>query len=94
MAARIGARAVIGQGEEFQNAPLRRPGEVGHGLAQFAFLVGMFHEVGLVDDVDEVLRFRDAPEHAVHAQPQLPFPVAGFTEHQKVGFAQVGVGAA
>ena len=54
----------------------------------------MLDEVGLVDDVDEVLRFGDAPEHAVHAQAQLPFPAAGFTEHEKVGLAQICVGAA
>ena len=50
----------------------------------------MLDEVGLVDDVDQVLRFGDAPEHAVHAQAQLPFPSAGFAEHEKIGLAQIG----
>ena len=41
-----------------------------------------------------VLRFGDSPEHAVHTQSQFPFPMADFTKHQEIGFAQIGVGAA
>ena len=38
-----------------------------HGLAQLGLFVGVFHEVGLIDDIDQVARFGDAPEHPVDA---------------------------
>ena len=66
---------------------------MGHGLAQFLLFVGVFDQVGLVDDIDQVARFGDPPEHTVHTQAQLPFVVADLAVHQNIGFAQVEVRA-
>jgi len=38
---------------------------MGHGLAQLFLFVRMFDQIGLVDDIDQVARFRHAPEHPV-----------------------------
>ena len=65
---------------------------MGHRLAQFDFLVGIFDEVGLIDDIDQIARFRDAPEHPVDSEANLPFTFAQRAVQQQVGFAQVGVG--
>ena len=47
-----------------------------------------------LDDIDQVLRFGDPPEHPGDARPQLPFAVADFSEQQQVGFTQIRMGAA
>ena len=64
-----------------------------HGLAQLDLLVGMLDEIGLVDDIDRIAGFGDAPEHPVDAQAQLPLAVAGLSEQQQIGFAQIDMGA-
>ena len=84
--------AVERHGEEFQHAPVRRPGEMGHELAHPALFVRVVGQVDLVDDVDQVMEFGDAPEHPVDAEPRLPLAVAELAEQQEVGLAQVGVG--
>ena len=63
-----------------------------HGLSQLGLLVRMFDEVGLVDDIDQVVRFYDTPEHLIEAEAQLPLVIANFAEQQQIGFTQVGMG--
>ena len=53
---------------------------MGHGLAQFQLFVGVFDEVDLVDDIDQMARFGDPPEHTVDAQAQFPFIIAEVPE--------------
>ena len=65
-----------------------------HELAEAGLLVRVFDEIDLVDDVDEVLRLGDAPEHSVDAQPQLPLAGAAHrAEQQHVRLVQVPVRA-
>ena len=91
--ARVDTRTVIRQPEEFQGTPIAGPRDVDHGLPQLHFAVGMFEEVDLVDDIDQVLRFGNAPEHPVHAQPHLPFALAELAEQQSIRFPQIPMGA-
>ena len=67
---------------------------MGHGLPELGFFVGMLDQVGLVDDVHQVARFGDSPEHPVRAETQLPFAVAELAEYKQVGFTHVEMGAA
>src|SRR5690606_31687695 len=78
-----------GQQEQFQVAEGGNPGEVHHGLAEVVLAVGIFHQVDLVDDVDQVNGFGDAPEHLVDPGPQLPVPF----DAVPVEFADISVGA-
>ena len=82
------------QREEFRHAPLAGQGEVDHELPELGFFVGVLDQVGLVDDIHQVARFRHPPEHPVRAEAQLPLAVAEFAEHQEVGLPHVEVGAA
>ena len=66
---------------------------MGHGLAQLGLLVRMVDQVGLVDDVDQMARFGDAPEHPVDAEAQFPFAAAQRAAQQQIGFAQIAMGA-
>ena len=66
---------------------------MGHGLAQLGLLVRMAGQVGLVDDVDQMARFGDAPEHPVDAQAQFPFAAAQRAAQQQIGLAQVAMAA-
>ena len=87
-------RTVIGHTEYFECAPVAEPGGVRHRLSQFGLSVRMLDEVDLVDDIDQVLRFGDAPEQLVDAQAQLPTALADFAEQQQVRFVHIEVGAA
>ena len=78
--ARKGADAVIGQPQYFHHTPIARPGEMHHRLPQLGLSGRMFDEIDLVDDIDQVLRFGDAPEHLIDAHAQFPFAVADFAE--------------
>ena len=66
---------------------------MGHGLAQLGLLVRMAGQVGLVDDVDQMARFGDAPEHPVDAQAQFPFAAAQRAAQQQIGLAQIALAA-
>ena len=90
--ARIGEPPMVGHAEQLQRPPIARPGEVGHGLSEPHFLVRMLNEVDLIDDVDQVLRFGDAPKDAISAQAQFPLVVPNVAEQQQIGFAHVEVG--
>ena len=91
--ARKGALAVPGQPEQLQRPPVPRPGEMDHRLTQLGLLVRVFHEVGLVDDIDQGTRFDDTPEDSIDAQAQFPFVFADIAVQEKIGLAQIGVGA-
>ena len=88
-----GARAVPGQPEQLQCPPIPRPGDMDHRLTQLGLLVRVFHEVGLVDDVDQGTRFDDAPEDSIDAKTQFPFVFADIAVQEKIGLAELGVGA-
>ena len=60
-----------GQHEEIHRAPVARRAEPDHGLAEFVFAVDVFDQVGLVDNVDQVLGFRHAPEYLADARRHL-----------------------
>jgi len=76
IAAREGAFAKTRQQEQFDIAKSRNPGEMNHWLAQQFFSVGALHQVDLVDDIHQMHRLRNAPEHLVGAQfPVLFHPV-------------------
>ena len=92
-AAREGAQAVVGDREQLGRAPVAGEREMGHGLAQLGLLVRMVDQVGLVDDVDQMARFGDAPEHPVDAEAQFPFAAAQRAAQQQIGFAQIAMGA-
>ena len=51
----------------------------------------MLDEVDLVDDVDQMLRFGDAPEHLVGTDAQLPAACTDVAEHQQIRFVQIEV---
>ena len=74
--------------------PVAEPGDVRHGLSQLGFAAGVLHEVDLVDDVDQALRFNDSPEHLTCAEARFPAAAAGVTEQQKIGFPHIEVGTA
>jgi hypothetical protein len=58
-------------------------------LSQLVFPVRVFHQIGLVDYVDQVLRLGDSPENPVDAKTQLPV-----LAHMKpVKLAQIEMGA-
>ena len=78
--ARKGAGAVIGQTQYFHHTPIARPSEMDHGLPQLGLSGRMFDEIDLIDYIDQVLRFGDAPEHLIDAHAQLPFAVADSAE--------------
>ena len=65
-----------------------------HRLAELFFLVGALDEIGLVDDIDQMTRFGNAPKHLVDAGAQFPFAVLEFAEEQAVGLADIPMGAA
>ena len=52
---------MIGQSEHFRRAPLAGPRGMHHGLAQLDLLVRMLDQVGLIDDINQVVRFGDSP---------------------------------
>ena len=86
---RKGALAVPGHEEQLQRPPVGGPGAVRHELAELGLLVRTLDQVRLVDDIDEVAHLRHAPGDPVHAEAQLPFPVAGLAVKQQKGFPQV-----
>ena len=90
---RKGAGTVVGQAENLDHSPIRGPGEMGHGLAQLFLFVGVFDQIGLVDDIDQVARFRHSPEHPVDPEAQLPFTAVALAEPQQIGLAQVEMGS-
>ena len=63
-----GAFAEAGQDEEAEVAPVAQQVQVGHGLAQLVFRVDVLDQVGLVDDIDQMARFGDAPEDLADAE--------------------------
>ena len=64
-----------------------------HRLAQLGLLVRVFHEVGLVDDIDQGTRFDDTPEDSIDAHTQFPFAFADIAVQEKISLAEIGVGA-
>lgn len=90
---KVRERCPVVSPNKLQLPPVPRPGKMDHQLAHLGPLVRVFHEVGLVDDVDQGARSDDAPEDPVDAQTQLPLAVADVSVDEKVGLAQVGVGA-
>lgn len=60
--------------------------EIHHRLAKLVFFVEIFHQIGLVDDIDQMPGFRDPPKDPVDACDE--FPVArpvGPAEGSQVG---------
>ena len=51
------------------------------------FSVNVFHEVRLIDDVNQVIAFRDSPEDLVQTDVQIP----GVTFDRPVGFPDIGM---
>ncbi len=72
---RKGSLPEAGQHEEPEATPVTVKVEIDHGLAELVLAVDVLHGVVLVDDVDQVARLRDAPEHLVDPNDQVP-PVA------------------
>ncbi|MDA0229775.1 MAG: hypothetical protein O3B21_06255 [Proteobacteria bacterium] len=64
-----------------------------HRLAEFFLLIRALHQIGLVDDIDQMTRFGNAPKHLVDAGAQFPLAVLEFTEEQAIGLANVPMGA-
>ena len=93
VAARKGTLAVPGHREELQGPPFPRPGGMEHRLPQLGLLVGVRHEVGLVDDIDQGTHLDDAPEHAIDTQADLPLVLSDIAVHEQVGFSEIGVRA-
>ena len=60
-----------------------------HRLAQLLFAVQTFHKIGLVDDIDQMNRFGDPPEHLV--ETDLDFPIV--LQEPVFEFAHVKMGA-
>ncbi len=61
---------------EIEAAPIAEEREIDHGLAQELVAVDVFNRIGLVDDVHQMARFGDAPEHAMGADQHLPVHAA------------------
>ena len=76
----------VGQQVSAEQAPVTLYFKVDHRLAEPGFAINIGDGIGLVDDVDQVYGFGDAPEHGVHADQQ--FEAVRLT--RPVGFAQVG----
>ena len=57
---------------------------MGHQLPQFDFLVGVFDDIDLIDDIDQMIRFDDTPKYPVDADAQFPFVLPEFAEQQKI----------
>ena len=64
-----------------------------HQLTHLGLLVGMLHQIGLVDDVDQGTRFDDAPENAIDAETQFPFVFADVAVRENIGLAEIRVSA-
>ena len=64
--------AKVGQRKELEPAVVPIDIEVNHRLAKLGFLVDVFHEVGLVNDVDEMSRLGDTPEDLVDTDGEIP----------------------
>ena len=62
--------------------------QIEHRLPQLRLTVGIFDGIVLIDDVDQVARFRDAPEHLVDADDRVP----SVAQMQPVPRPQVGMG--
>ena len=87
--ARKRALAEAGQNIQVNLAPIVKFGDIDHRLAQVVLAVQVFDQVDLVDDVDQMVRFRHPPEHLVEAGQD--FPAVGLIE--PIGLADIKVGA-
>lgn len=89
LAAGEGAFAEPGQQKEVERAVFQYLGDAHHGLAQLVLAVDVLDQVGLIDDVDQVLGFGHPPEYLVDAGANLP--AVGYVE--VVELADISVGA-
>ena len=60
-------------------------GQIDHRLAEVIITIDVFHRIDLIDDVHEMTRFGNTPEHSMGAHQQLPVATAKAV----IGFAQV-----
>ena len=77
-----------GQHEEIHHAPVADEGKVDERLAELVLSVDVLHEIRLVDDVDEVIRLGDSPEHPADADAKLrgvEHPLVQQLAHVEVG---------
>ena len=84
-----GALAKARQEEQLQVAQGGDPGEVDHRLAQVILAVGIFHQIHLVDDIDQMGGFSDAPEYLGDPGAQFPVPL----DTVPVEFADIAMAA-
>ena len=56
-----------GQDEQVQRPPIPNQGQVDHRLTQFILAINILDQIGLVDDIHQMQRFRDPPKHFPNA---------------------------
>src|SRR5690606_6940074 len=62
----------IGQYKKIQGAPVMQGGKMQHRLTQFIFAIGRFDPICLVNNIDQMLGFGDAPEYPINTQVNFP----------------------
>ncbi len=78
--------------KDVDRSPALDQREVEHRLPQLLLAIRALHQIRLVDDVHQVLRFGDAPENLPEACPELPAPGHQLpTEHAHVEVRPVSI---
>ncbi len=95
IARRKRALTKTGQEECAEGPVIGEPLDTDHWLTQFVLLVDVLDLIGLIDDIDQMARFRDAPEDAADTEPEGPgigqMLPAGLTNIEMAAFPIVGV---